>query len=237
MSHETSTVLGSCGLIVGLNIAPPPPGPSTSKSPGRTAKANPARQRKRITLWLILTILMLSFSFDIFRDHFRAKRLKCQRQNGRGPLSRNHTERRPLSHRNRRPWSSWRKRMAAFFIVARHDFVTGQTRECQCSFPSGFILLFLLEVRFLSVIQGCPITQARTEGSNEGPFYPCSYSAACCRSPVFQPFSLRPRHGPWHNSRDCCRSQRSRRRTSDRDRHRHLNRSQPPNKNECGWCL
>src|SRR5215471_3696686 len=102
MSHETRTVLGSCGLIVGLNIAPPPPGPSTSKSPGRTAKANPARQRKRITRWLILTILMLSFSFDIFREHFRAKRLKCQRQTGETPSQRSHQDTYALLHRNRR---------------------------------------------------------------------------------------------------------------------------------------
>ena len=39
MSHEMSTVLVSCGLIVGLNIAPPPPGPITRKLPGRSPQA------------------------------------------------------------------------------------------------------------------------------------------------------------------------------------------------------
>ena len=39
MSHEMSTVLVSCGLMVGLNIAPPPPGPITRKLPGRSAQA------------------------------------------------------------------------------------------------------------------------------------------------------------------------------------------------------
>src|ERR1700730_16523269 len=34
MSHETRTVLGSCGLMVGLNIAPPPPGPRPESLPG-----------------------------------------------------------------------------------------------------------------------------------------------------------------------------------------------------------
>ena len=39
MSHEMSTVLVSCGLMVGLNIAPPPPGPITRKLPGRSPQA------------------------------------------------------------------------------------------------------------------------------------------------------------------------------------------------------
>jgi hypothetical protein len=39
MSQEIKMVLGSCGLIVGLNIAPPPPGPMTRNPPGRSAKA------------------------------------------------------------------------------------------------------------------------------------------------------------------------------------------------------
>ena len=39
MSHEISTVLVSWGLMVGLNIAPPPPGPITRKLPGRCPHA------------------------------------------------------------------------------------------------------------------------------------------------------------------------------------------------------
>ena len=38
MSQETSTVFASWGLMVGLNIAPPPPGPMTRNPPGRSAK-------------------------------------------------------------------------------------------------------------------------------------------------------------------------------------------------------
>ena len=37
MSQERRTVFGSCGLMVGLNIAPPPPGPMMRKPPGRNA--------------------------------------------------------------------------------------------------------------------------------------------------------------------------------------------------------
>lgn len=39
MSQEINTVFGSWGLMVGLNMAPPPPGPRIRKSPGRCAKA------------------------------------------------------------------------------------------------------------------------------------------------------------------------------------------------------
>ena len=39
MSQEISTVLGSCGLMVGLNMAPPPPGPMTRKSSGPVSKS------------------------------------------------------------------------------------------------------------------------------------------------------------------------------------------------------
>src|SRR6266478_877437 len=39
VSQEISTVLASCGLMVGLNMAPPPPGPMTRKLPGRSAEA------------------------------------------------------------------------------------------------------------------------------------------------------------------------------------------------------
>src|SRR6202050_4421263 len=38
MSQETSTVFASWGLMVGLNIAPPPPGPMTRNPPDRSAK-------------------------------------------------------------------------------------------------------------------------------------------------------------------------------------------------------
>src|SRR3989442_4539922 len=35
MSQLSNTVFGSCGLMVGWNIAPPPPGPIIWKLPGR----------------------------------------------------------------------------------------------------------------------------------------------------------------------------------------------------------
>src|SRR6266850_5469901 len=35
MSQLSNTVFGSCGLMVGWNIAPPPPGPMIWKLPGR----------------------------------------------------------------------------------------------------------------------------------------------------------------------------------------------------------
>src|SRR3984957_816722 len=39
MSQATRTVLGSCGLTTGRNMAPPPPGPTIVKFPGRWANA------------------------------------------------------------------------------------------------------------------------------------------------------------------------------------------------------
>ena len=48
MSQAMSTVLVSCGLMVGWNIAPPPPGPMTRKSPGRSAKAEVKQRTTRI---------------------------------------------------------------------------------------------------------------------------------------------------------------------------------------------
>src|SRR6266478_4591771 len=48
MSQEISTVLTSCGLMVGLNMAPPPPGPMTLKSPGRSADALDKQGRQKL---------------------------------------------------------------------------------------------------------------------------------------------------------------------------------------------
>src|SRR5947207_2128458 len=51
MSQEIKTVFVSCGLTVGLNIAPPPPGPMTRKSPGRSAaNVAPKHTNKRRAL-------------------------------------------------------------------------------------------------------------------------------------------------------------------------------------------
>jgi len=47
MSHEMSTVLASCGLTVGLNMAPPPPGPMMRKWPGRSAAKVVARHTNK----------------------------------------------------------------------------------------------------------------------------------------------------------------------------------------------
>ena len=92
MSQDTRTVLRSCGLMVGLNMAPPPPGPKTLKFPGRSAKAAPASKAKRITCWLTFAIrffLLLSISLG---HHFPAKPLKCQSQkNSSGFLKRHIT--------------------------------------------------------------------------------------------------------------------------------------------------
>src|SRR3954453_3137424 len=56
MSHEIRTVLTSCGLMVGLNMAPPPPGPIIRKSPGRSdnpfAGANVTKTRRRSALFI-----------------------------------------------------------------------------------------------------------------------------------------------------------------------------------------
>src|SRR6185312_5796337 len=68
MSQEIRTVLGSCGLTVGLNIAPPPPGPTTWKSPGRAAKAAPTRRKKQRrwrAMFRIRYFRLLSFVFAL----------------------------------------------------------------------------------------------------------------------------------------------------------------------------
>src|SRR5579864_2635998 len=57
MSQETSTVFGSCGLIVGLNIAPPPPGPMMRKPPGLSARA----QVRHTTTEIVRKIRIRSF--------------------------------------------------------------------------------------------------------------------------------------------------------------------------------
>src|SRR6202795_618985 len=48
MSQAINTVLESCGLMVGWNIAPPPPGPMMRKSPGRSAAAPAKHTATRI---------------------------------------------------------------------------------------------------------------------------------------------------------------------------------------------
>src|SRR5215471_21814701 len=48
MSQEMRTVFVSSGLMVGLNIAPPPPGPMMRKSPGRSAARVDAHTATRI---------------------------------------------------------------------------------------------------------------------------------------------------------------------------------------------
>src|SRR5207244_3837756 len=48
ISHATSTRRGSCGLMVGMNCAPPPPGPITLhlRSAGTLASASSARTKQ-----------------------------------------------------------------------------------------------------------------------------------------------------------------------------------------------
>src|SRR5690242_4261086 len=68
MSQLTSTVLRSCGLTVGWNMAPPPPGPITRKLPGRASplplvrrrNARSARRKKSV-------ISFLCFPYHLFR--------------------------------------------------------------------------------------------------------------------------------------------------------------------------
>src|ERR1700676_2570928 len=79
MSQLTRTVSGSCGLIVGWNIAPPPPGPMILKSPGRESPPSASisavratRRRKKIIYFFSL------LSFLLFRFLFGRKLLLCQ---------------------------------------------------------------------------------------------------------------------------------------------------------------
>src|SRR6266446_6109828 len=77
MSQLTRAVLGSWGLIVGWNIAPPPPGPIILKSPGRESlapnrKANRATWRKKANAYFPL------LSLSLFRFLFVRYGLLCQ---------------------------------------------------------------------------------------------------------------------------------------------------------------
>ena len=85
MSQLTRTVLGSCGLIVGWNIAPPPPGPMILKSPGRESPpaasnrtVRATRRRKKIIYFLSL------LSLPLFRFLFGRDFLLCQSTLGWG---------------------------------------------------------------------------------------------------------------------------------------------------------
>src|SRR2546423_1233405 len=66
MSQLTRAVLGSCGLMVGWNIAPPPPGPTTRKLPGRESahtaaakRSTVARTRRAMEAIFLVTFLYL----------------------------------------------------------------------------------------------------------------------------------------------------------------------------------
>src|SRR5262249_1026402 len=82
MSQEINTVLGSCGLMLGLNIAPPPPGPMTLKSPGRAANANPASREQTIRARVMFAIRCFRLLSLSLLQHCPAIGLKCQRQSG-----------------------------------------------------------------------------------------------------------------------------------------------------------
>src|SRR2546423_1066202 len=67
MSQFSSTVLLSCGLTVGLYMAPPPPGPMGRKSPGRFADAALATavdSRKITTVRAIEFVMALRYWND-----------------------------------------------------------------------------------------------------------------------------------------------------------------------------
>src|SRR5256885_13597038 len=66
MSQLTRAVLGSCGLMVGWNMAPPPPGPTTRKLPGRESahtaaakRSTVARTRKAMETIFLVTLFYL----------------------------------------------------------------------------------------------------------------------------------------------------------------------------------
>src|SRR6266404_9978540 len=77
MSQLTRAVLGSWGLIVGWNIAPPPPGPTTLKSPGREPLA-PNRKAKRVTWRKKANAYFPLLSLSLFRFLFVRYSLLCQ---------------------------------------------------------------------------------------------------------------------------------------------------------------
>lgn len=61
MSHETSTSLTSCGLMVALYMAPPPPGPTTRKSSAKAVRggieiAEIAKARVRAIIARLCTV-------------------------------------------------------------------------------------------------------------------------------------------------------------------------------------
>ena len=63
MSHEIKTVLGSCGLMVGLNIAPPPPGPIARKSAGgRAALESPQESTKATSVRIAARYIFYSLA-------------------------------------------------------------------------------------------------------------------------------------------------------------------------------
>src|SRR5882724_2780423 len=79
MSQLSNTVFGSCGLIVGWNIAPPPPGPMIWKLPGRGAL--PLKEKRIVNVSrtknsTIRYFPLLSLSF--LRFLFGRNALLCQ---------------------------------------------------------------------------------------------------------------------------------------------------------------
>src|SRR5438270_9932246 len=78
MSQLTRAVLGSCGLMVGWNMAPPPPGPTTRKLPGRESahaaaakRSTVARTRRAMEAIFLVTFLYLPlFALLFCQKHF-----------------------------------------------------------------------------------------------------------------------------------------------------------------------
>src|SRR5438309_5487159 len=121
MSQLSNTVFGSCGLMVGWNIAPPPPGPIIWKLPGRGSLPLKEKRTANVSRTKNSTIRCLPLlSLSFLRFLFGRNALLCQ-----SPASRDRI--RVLFHSPHLPGLDV---SAAQFVGVEPFAVVGQINEC-----------------------------------------------------------------------------------------------------------